>query len=302
MPQSSSSSPQRAVLTLAAAEYRIQQLATWDAYEARIERLVERAAARGACVLVFPEYAALELAAVVGARGLAEELALIQPLAERFVDLYARLAVETRTLIVAPSFPLREGGTYYNRAFVASPDGGLGHQDKLVMTRFEAEQWDVSPGTTQRVFETSFGRFGVLLCYDAEFPVLARRLTQAGADVLLVPSATDTPHGAARVRIAAQARALENQCVVALACTRGNAPWSAALDENFGVAGVFVPPDLQLPADGVVAAGAGDAPWLVCDAPVALTRRARTEGAVLNARDWAAGDRATARPVEVVRF
>ncbi|HVK89776.1 MAG TPA: hypothetical protein VM513_36895, partial [Kofleriaceae bacterium] len=117
--------------------------------------------------------------------------------------------------------------------------------------------------------------------------LIARRLVAAGANVLAVPSCTDALAGYHRVRIAAQARALENQCYVIQAPTVGLAPWSIAVDENVGAAGVFAPSDRGFPADGVVALGALDRPEvLVTELDLARLDDIRADGQVLGHRDW----------------
>ena len=155
------------------------------------------------------------------------------------------------------------------------------------MTRFEAEAWGVSAGAGPQVFETPWGRLGISICYDAEFPKHVRAQVEAGAWLVLVPSCTDSLHGWNRVRLGAQARALENQCFVAVAPTVGEAPWSAALDRNRGFAAVFGPVDRGFPEDGVIARGALDAPgWVFATLDPARIETVRREGQVLNHRDW----------------
>ena len=51
----------------------------------------------------------------------------------------------------------------------------------------------------------------MLICYDSEFPELARHLADQGAMILFVPFCTDTSNGYYRVRHCAQARAIELQ-------------------------------------------------------------------------------------------
>ena len=154
-------------------------------------------------------------------------------------------------------------------------------------TRFEAERWGVSTGAPPQVFETPWGRIGLSICYDSEFPKHVRAQVEAGAWLILVPTCTDTLHGYNRVRFACQARAVENQCFVAVAPTVGLAPWSAALDENRGQAAVFGPVDRGFPEDGVLAAGSMDQPgWTFCTLDPARIERVRREGAVLNHHDW----------------
>jgi predicted amidohydrolase len=155
------------------------------------------------------------------------------------------------------------------------------------MTRFERERWGVSGGTELRVFATTLGRIGVAICYDVEFPLLVRRLVEAGAELILAPSCTDTLRGYHRVRVGAQARALENQCVVVQSPTVGNAPWSPAVDVNVGAAGVYGPPDHGFPEDGVLARGRLDqAMWLFAEVDLERAAEVRAYGQVLNHRDW----------------
>jgi predicted amidohydrolase len=138
-------------------------------------------------------------------------------------------------------------------------------QEKRQMTRFESERWGIAAGAPPSVFETPWGPIGIAICYDAEFPKLVRAQVEAGAWLILAPSCTDTLAGFNRVHFSARARALENQCYVAITPTVGEAPWSAALDVNRGRAGVFGPMDRGFPADGILAEGQMDAPgWVFC--------------------------------------
>jgi predicted amidohydrolase len=155
------------------------------------------------------------------------------------------------------------------------------------MTRFEADLWGVRPGAPPGVFETPWGLIGVCICYDCEFPPLVRAQIAAGAWLLLAPSCTDTQAGFNRVRLSARARALENQCFVAVATTVGDAPFLAALDENHGYAAVFGPVDRGFPEDGVITRGRMDQPgWIYADLDRAQLDAVRAHGAVLNHHDY----------------
>jgi predicted amidohydrolase len=115
----------------------------------------------------------------------------------------------------ASTLALLEDGSYVNRARLFAPEGQIGVQDKIIMTRFEREPWGVSSGSsTLRLFDTRLGRIGINICYDCEFPLLARAQVEAGMELLLVSLCTEKEHGYWRVRIGAQARALENQMYV----------------------------------------------------------------------------------------
>jgi predicted amidohydrolase len=188
------------------------------------------------------------------------------------------------------SLPMREGDRVVNVAPLIAPDGRLATQQKRFMTRFETERWGISAGAGPSVFDTPWGRLGISVCYDVEFPKHVRAQVEQGAWLILAPSCTDSLQGFSRVRIGAQARALENQCYVAVAPTVGLAPWSAALDENHGLAAVFAPPDGGFPEDGVLAAGEMDRPgWVFTELDPARIEAVRQHGAVRNHADFPRG-------------
>lgn len=282
------------MIRIAACQYAIELHESWEAYAAHLEGLCAEAAAAGAQLLVLPEYAGLVLAGQLpqAERGdLQASIAGIQPLLQDWRALCTGIAARLGVYLQPGSLPVRDAdGRYRNRAWLFGPGGELGFQDKLIMTRFEREQWGIAAGEGLRVFDTSLGRLGILICYDNEFPMLARTLAEGGADLILAPSCTDTEAGYHRVRIGAQARALENQIAVLQAPTVGLAPWSPALDENIGRAGLYVPPDHGMPSDGVIAESAELSPatsqWLVCDLDLAEVRRVRSAGQVFTRRDW----------------
>ncbi|MBW8268642.1 carbon-nitrogen hydrolase family protein [Caldovatus sp. SYSU G05006] len=273
-------------------QYPIERPASVGAWAAKLDRWLAAGRAGGAGLLVLPEYACVELGASLSGRDVpdeAAELAATVAAAEEILDAMREAARRHAVWLLPGSLPVRDGrsGRIVNRAPLITPDGRLAHQEKRMMTRFEAERWGVSPGACPAVFETPWGLVGVSICYDVEFPKHVRTQVEAGAWLILAPSCTDSMHGFNRVRLAAQARALENQCYVAIAPTVGEAPWSAALDRNRGFAAVFGPVDRGFPEDGVLARGPLDMPgWVFCDLDPARLEEAREHGAVRNHRDW----------------
>ncbi|MDH3263249.1 MAG: carbon-nitrogen hydrolase family protein [Paracoccaceae bacterium] len=277
-------------MKIAAAAYPLDFHETWDSYEEKLARWVDGAAIQGAELLVFPEYGAMELASLAGAEAAAGLEGSLRAVAERMGragEVLAGLARDQGVHILGPSGPVWEGERPVNRATLYTPEGRRAHQDKQITTRFEREEWHVVPGGPLVLFETSLGRLGVLICYDCEFPLLARSLAEAGAEVLLVPSCTDTLAGYSRVRIGAMARALENQCVTVQAPTVGPAEWCPAVDPNLGAAAIYAPPDRGFPETGVLAVGAMGAPgWVVAEVSLDAIRTVRAEGGVLNFAHW----------------
>jgi predicted amidohydrolase len=288
--------------TLALAQYPIEQLERFADWQAKIARWVEDAVDSGAKLLVFPEYGAMELASLdpESMGSLEGSLRCAAGLIEEIDAHHAALARRHDVHIVAASLPCPlPDGRIVNRARLFAPNGKVGIQDKIVMTRFERERWNMAGGTDIRVFRTALGLIGISTCYDVEFPLIARAQAEAGATLILSPSCTDSLQGYWRVRIGAQARALENQCFVAQAPTVGMAPWSPVLDENHGAAGLFAPPDGDAPDNGVLALGElGAAQWVYAQVDPARVTRWRQDGAVRPFAHWPEqyGDTAPATP------
>lgn len=282
------------MIRLAACQYAIDLYLDWQSYQNHLEQLCQQAVDAQAQLLLLPEYAGMVLTGQLADAERSDlhlSIAAIQPLVGRWWALGESLARRHQLYLQPGSVPVRDpDGRYRNRAPLFGPNGCLGHQDKLMMTRFELEQWQITAGNGLTLFDTALGRIGILICYDNEFPLLAHQLANAGAELILAPSCTDTEAGYHRVRIGAQARALENQIAVLQAPTVGTAPWSPALDENIGRAGLYTPPDYGLPATGVVAASDDLCPatsqWLIADLDLDAVRQVRTEGQVFISRDW----------------
>ncbi len=277
-------------MRLAALAWPVEPLRDVPAYAAKLEGWARRAKAQGADLLLCPEYACVELGAALAGNAAADEATELRAMVEAAPAILAAMrgaAVAAGIWLCPGTLPVRAGGRVVNRAPLIRPDGAMAFQDKRMMTRFEAERWGVAAGAPPGVFETPWGRIGLATCYDAEFPKLVRAQVEQGAWLVLVPSCTDSLHGFHRVRIGARARAMENQCYVAMAPTVGGFAASAALDENHGSAAIFGPVDRPFAEDGVVAEGAVDEPGLVlATLDPALLERVRANGAVRNHRDW----------------
>jgi len=280
------------MIRVASAAWPIDRHADWASYTAKLETWVAEAADHGARLLVLPEYGNMELASLLDPAVALDAAAQVEPLAALANDvanLHADLARRHRVHILAGSMVERdERGAIVNRARLFGPEGGMGIQDKLILTMWERTQWTIAPGAAQlTLFDLGFAKVGVIICYDSEFPGAAQALAAAGADILLVPSCTDSLAGYWRVRIGAMARALETQCFVVQSPTVGAAPWSAVVDVNVGAAGIFAPPDLGMPADGIVALGALDTPgWTYADLDLDALAELRRNGAVRGPVHW----------------
>ena len=291
-------------IKVAAAQYPVDRFDSLDAYEAKIAGWIAEAADEGADLLVFPEYGAMELTALAGAdvSDLRRSIEMLDRLLPEIDALHLTLARRHGVHVLAASAPVQGGDEVFrNVARLFTPSGKVGRQEKIVMTRFERETWGIAGGGPVTVFRTELGMIGVSICYDVEFPMIARAQAEAGAEIILAPSATDSMHGYWRVRHGAAARAVENQCYVVQAPTVGAAPWSPAMDDNFGAAGVYGPPDRGFPEDGVVAIGElGKPGWVYADLDLDKVADLREDGGVLNYQHWPEQGIVTAPAAEVV--
>lgn len=276
---------------IATAQYDISFLENWANFEAKTRRWVAEAASHKADILLFPEYACMELASLFPKTvysSLSEQLTALQSLKDDYLALFSSLASEYRLYIQAGTFPvLHDNGEFHNHAYFFTPQGDVDFQEKLTMTRFENEQWHISRGLEIKVFDTVFGKVAINICYDSEFPHYARQQAERGAALILVPSCTDTEAGYYRVRIGCQARALENQCYVVQASLVGNAEWSEAVDVNCGAAAIYTPVDRGFPNNGILSIGEyNQTQWVYADLDLAAIDKVRLEGQVFNYKDW----------------
>lgn len=279
-------------VTVASAQYPITRHHDFGAWQQHIRTWVAGAAGQSGQLLVFPEYGAMELVSIFSDEirsDIRRQVRELDSLRVGFCETFEALAKEYRVTIVAPSIPVIENAAHLNRAYVFSPAGLAGYQDKFFMTRFENEEWGIASAPKQlTVFEAEWGKFGIQICYDVEFPVGARKLCEAGATLILAPSCTETIRGATRVHVGARARALENQAYTIVSQTVGDALWSPAVDINYGYAAFYTTPDKNLPEEGILASKAAQEPgWLIQSLDFSLIDDVRSDGHVFNFKDQA---------------
>lgn len=196
------------------------------------------------------------------------------------------LAVSYNINIVAGSMPVYEDGKLHNVAYLCRRDGTVDEQYKLHVTPDEASYWGMRGGDKLKCFDTDFGKIGILVCYDIEFPELARMLSDEGVKILFVPFWTDTKNAYQRVRICAQARAIENECYVAITGSVGNLPRVENMDIQYSQSAVFSPSDFAFPHDAIVAEATPNTEMtLIADLDLDLLKDLNTSGAVRNLRD-----------------
>jgi len=275
-------------IRVASTQYFIRPVKSFREFADQVAGLVGTAADYKARLMVLPEYFTVQLLTLGDLKKPIEEQ--VRDLAEQtpaFLELMSGLARKYGLYIVAGSIPGRgANGELHNDSHVFGPSGAHDFQGKLHMTRWEKEEWFVSPRKRLNVFETEFGRMAVAICYDVEFPEIARAAARRGCDILVVPSCTDERQGYLRVRYCAQARAIENQMFVIQACTVGSLPMVPAVSLNYGQAAIYTPSDFFFARDGILAEGAVNSEMMVVGVlELDELRDSRERGTVLPLRD-----------------
>ncbi len=276
-------------IRVGALQYYIRPVRSFDEFAQQVEALVETAKDYKIRLLAFPEYFTTQLLTLGNTRRpIAEQIRDLANQEERIVNFVSELSVKHKLLIVGGSLPGfdDEKQKILNKCYVFAPNGSMSLQAKLHMTRFEKEEWMISPGSRLRLFECEFGKFAVAICYDVEFPEVARAAARLGAHFLVVPSCTDDRHGYLRVRYCAQARAIENQMYVIHSPTVGSLPTVPAVSLNYGMAAIYCPSDYAFPRDGLLAEGTVNSESMVIgEINIALVEESRKSGTVLPLRD-----------------
>jgi predicted amidohydrolase len=159
-------------------------------------------------------------------------------------------------------------------------------QPKIHITPHEHWAWVIEGGDKLQVFDTDAGRIGILICYDVEFPELARLLAKQQMDILFVPFWTDTKNGFLRVQRCAQARAIENECYVAIGGSVGNLPQVDNVDIQYAQSAVYSPSDFAFPHDAIMAETTPNTEMaLIADLDLDKLIQLRHEGSVTNSKD-----------------
>lgn len=199
---------------------------------------------------------------------------------------FSELAITYNINIITGSMPEISDDILYNVGYLCRRDGSLERFEKIHVTPDEAKLWGMRGGAEFKSFDTDCGKIGILICYDVEFPELSRLLAAEGMEILFVPFLTDTQNGYSRVRNCAQARAIENECYVAIAGSVGNLPKVHNMDIQFAQSVVFTPCDFAFPTTGIKAEATPNTEMiLIADVDLDSLRELHQFGSVQNQKD-----------------
>ena len=272
---------------IGAVQWQMREFESVEKVLEQVEYFVDALSDYQSDFAVFPELFNAPLMGLTDHSNPLHAVRFLSTFTERFKTELQRMAVSYNINIVAGSM-IEEGadGRLYNAAYLLRRDGTLESQRKLHITPQERRDWVIEGGDELAVFETDAGRIGMLICYDVEFPELARLLADDEVDILFVPFWTDTKHGYLRVRHCAQARAVENECYVVICGSVGNLPSIQSLDIQYAQSAVFSPADFAFPHDAVLNETTPNTEMIFfSDLDLTRLKLVRNEGSVTNLKD-----------------
>ncbi|MBN2173979.1 MAG: GNAT family N-acetyltransferase [Bacteroidales bacterium] len=276
----------KSVVRLGLIQWQMRPFANMDQLCEQIEFFVDAVSGYKSDFALFPELFNAPLMADFNHLTEAEAMRKLAdytiPLRDKFIE----YAVAYNINILTGSMPLVRDGKLYNTGFLCRRDGTHEVYEKMHITPNEIFYWGMTGGDVIKTYNTDAGKIGILICYDIEFPELSRILAKQNLQILFVPFLTDTQNGYSRVRNCAQARAIENECYVAIAGCVGNLPKVNNMDIQFAQSAVFTPADFPFPTNGIKAEATPNTEMtLIVDLDLDLLKELHNYGSVRNLKD-----------------
>jgi predicted amidohydrolase len=266
---------------IAAVQYRLRQIEDWAGFENQVNFVLNAAADYQPHYVLLPEIFTTQILSFMDNDDVASAARDLSDYTERYTELLRGHAMKHGYFLIGGSHPNLRDGKLLNTAFLFTPSGEVHTQDKIHRTRWEKEKWLTDQGEELKVFQTPHAKIAILICYDIEFPELARRVAEEGAEIIFVPSCTDDRQGFLRVRYCCHARAIENQIYVVMTSTVGSLP-VAGLRLHYGQASIITPSDFPFARDGIAAEGViNEEQIVVADVDLALLDENRLKGTTI---------------------
>lgn len=274
------------VVRLGLVQWQMRSMSKLETLFEQMEYFVDAVSDYSSDFCLFPEFFNAPLMAKYNELPESEAIRKLAAYTESIKLKFQEFAISYNINIITGSMPLLEDNRLYNVGYLCRRDGTTEEFRKLHITPSESYAWGMIGGNKLQTFDTDCGKIGILICYDSEFPELSRMLADEGMNILFVPFLTDTQNGFHRVKRCAQARAIENECYVAIAGSVGNLPKVSNMDIQFAQSAVFTPCDFSFPTNGVKAEATPNTEMiLICDTDLSLLSALHSYGSVKNLKD-----------------
>lgn len=276
----------KSVIRIGLVQWQMRPVDSLELLYDQIEFFVDSVSGYQADFIMFPELFNAPLMARFNEQSVPQSIRSLAQYTEAIKLKFSEFSMSYNVNIITGSMPILEDELLYNITYLCRRDGSLDAYKKIHITPSEVTAWGMIGGEQIKVFDTDCGKIGILVCYDVEFPELSRLYAEQGMQILFVPFLTDTQPGYNRVRICAQARAVENECYVAIAGCVGNLPKVFNMDIQYAQSAVFSPSDFAFPTNGVVSEATPNTEiMLIADVNLDLLKELHQEGSVHNLKD-----------------
>ena len=274
------------VVRLGLVQWQMRPYKDFEEMMQQVEFFVESLSGYRSDFALFPEYFNAPLMAESNHLSEPEAIRELAKYTKPIIEKLSQLAISYNINIISGSMPEIVDGHLYNAGYLCRRNGTTERYEKLHITPNEAKVWGLQGGTQLQAFDTDCGKIGILICYDSEFPELSRILADEGMNILFVPFLTDTQNGYSRVRNCCMARAIENECYVAIAGSVGNLPKVQNMDIQYAQSMVFTPCDFAFPANGIKAETTPNTEMmLIVDVDIHMLKELGQFGSVRNLND-----------------
>lgn len=274
------------VVRIGIVQWQMRSVTSLEDMMQQIEFFVDTVSSYKADIVMFPEFFNAPLMALSDEKTSSAAIRALADYTDEIREQMTNLALSYNINIIAGSMPEYSNHKLYNVSYLCRRDGTYDKQYKLHVTPDELAHWGMRGGQKLKVFDTDIGKIGILICYDVEFPELSRLLSDMDMKILFVPYWTDTKNAYLRVRRCAQARAIENECYVAITGSVGNIPRIENMDIQYSQSAVFSPSDFAFPHDATIAEATPNTEMtLIADLDLDLLKDLNTTGSVRNIRD-----------------
>lgn len=267
-------------------QYFMREIHSFQEFAQQCTYFVDVASDASSDFVVFPEIFTTQLMTIINERSPSGSIRKLTEFTPQYIELFTDLAVRYNINIVGGSHFVMEDDEIYNISYLFRRDGTIEKQYKIHITPNEKMHWGISAGDKVHVFDTDCGKIAIQICYDIEFPELARIATDKGANIIFVPFCTEDRQSFLRVKYCAQARAVENQIYTVISGTVGNLPHTENMDIQYAQSAIFSPSDFEFARDGIVGETNTNLEMvLIGDVDLEVLRRQRQNGTVKPLKD-----------------
>jgi predicted amidohydrolase/ribosomal protein S18 acetylase RimI-like enzyme len=270
---------------ICAVQYMMRTITGFDEFARQVEYFVDVASDYKCDFVLFPEMITTQLLSFLPSSRPGLAVRQLHEFTDQYIQLFSGLSVKYNINIIGGSHFIIEHDDLFNVSFLFKRDGGIDKQYKLHITPSEKHWWGIKAGNKVNIMNTDKGKIAILICYDIEFPELARIAVEKGVQIIFVPFCTDERSAYLRVRYCAQARCIENPIYIALSGSVGNLPFVENVDIHYAQSAILTPSDFAFARDAVRAEATPNVEMVIIeDVDLELLNKHKSSGSVLT---WA---------------